>query len=468
MRLFITLFLLIYTFGVPKAQDAEVIVSARDLLANSQYSRVIKYINKTILHDSLLMKDQAVKREVILMLGEASLNRKSHESADSLFKEVLNGGASKPFTQRAYLGLARINMEKGRFTEAENYCNLLASSGYNSVELYQVMGNINSALGRFEEASQFLNRARVSFASPTDSIQAEKYLLLLYDILNNAILSGGPDIVEEEVKQIKEISKNFFQYLSVQNSLALEKVGSWRVFINDFDQAEKDLTDARSIYDSLKISKKEYITLILHQGYLNRLSGNYKSSIEYFEEAFELVPKRELRENPFYATWLSRYLVLIIATGDYEGAEPIILLTKENYVNQIKTFFPYLSEEEKERFYQDIRWRFEVFNSYAILRFTENPGISSVMYDNQIASKGIIMNETSKWKERILTSGDLQLITQYASWQEKKEALGKLYFQEERDLEQIKMLEKEVNNSERAFLSLLRLALIFVEYPSRY
>ena len=272
---------------------------ARQYFANNQYSKAIKYLKKEVLNDSIYMQDKTVATEAHVIMGESLLEKNMLEEADSMFHEVLDGSASKSIAHRSYIGLARINLKKGHFTEAENYCSLLASSGYNSVDLFQIMGNISSALGRFEEAKNFLKVSKDSFRAPIDSIQAEEYLLLLYDILNNAILSDSPQSAETEVQEIYEISDTFFAYISPQKARALEKVGSWKVFMNEYDDAQKDLQAARTIYDSLNVPGRQYVTLILHQGYANRLSGNYQISLNFFGEAFGLVPDKELKENPF-------------------------------------------------------------------------------------------------------------------------------------------------------------------------
>ena len=233
---------------------------------------------------------------------------------------------------------------------------------------------------------------------------------------------------------------------------ALENLATYHIAVRDYPQAEQLLLDALRIYqDYHDVSTVEKTKTLLNLAYTYRLTGQYKRALDYFAQAFSYLKRSQLERNPSYATWISRYLVTHVAEGNLREAEKLILMAKKNYINQIVTFFPHLTEKEKELFYRDIKWRFEAFNSFEILRYVQNPEIAGEMYDNQLISKAILLNETSKWKKRILASGDVLLITQFAEWQKKKETLGR-YYQSGTSNSDLRALEREVEKLEKKLM----------------
>ncbi|MEM9325553.1 MAG: CHAT domain-containing protein, partial [Bacteroidota bacterium] len=102
--------------------------------------------------------------------------------------------------------------------------------------------------------------------------------------------------------------------------------------------------------------------------------------------------------------------------------------TFENYFNQINTFFPILSEQEKSKFYYNkLRPTFEQFNSFVVETSADNGALIGKMYNYQLATKGIILAATTKVREAILDSGDDALIEKYETWIGQKEELARLF-----------------------------------------
>ncbi len=61
------------------------------------------------------------------------------------------------------------------------------------------------------------------------------------------------------------------------------------------------------------------------------------------------------------------------------------------------------------------------------MRAASNPNVLSNMYNNQLATKALILNASNKVRQKILASRDTSLINLYKSWLQQKEMLSKLY-----------------------------------------
>jgi hypothetical protein len=126
-----------------------------------------------------------------------------------------------------------------------------------------------------------------------------------------------------------------------------------------------------------------------------------------------------------------------------------------NYFEQIDNYFPALSEEEKTKFYNNkLKPAFEQFNSYLVESGRENEPMIGLMYDFQLATKGILLYATSKVRESIQSSGDSTLMNRYLTWIDQMEELSKLYsstgFGVEDRNQKIDSLYKLANENEKA------------------
>jgi len=127
------------------------------------------------------------------------------------------------------------------------------------------------------------------------------------------------------------------------------------------------------------------------------------------------------------ATSLDNLADLYDAQGRYAKAEPLLLKANQILLSNITRNFPALSEREKTNFLNTINYKFEAFNSFALRRAGENPGILGAMLNNQLAIKALLLSATTKVNRRIRNSSDSTLINQYNAWKSKKEYLAKLY-----------------------------------------
>ncbi|HMI65609.1 MAG TPA: hypothetical protein VK517_06215, partial [Cyclobacteriaceae bacterium] len=120
----------------------------------------------------------------------------------------------------------------------------------------------------------------------------------------------------------------------------------------------------------------------------------------------------------------------------------------------ISRYFPPMSEAEKTKYWDVLQPRFQRFYNYCLDARATNPAIVQDMYNYQIATKGLLLNSTNKIKMAIFSSGNADLIKDYMSWLDKKEALARYYSLSKEDLKDQKIdlvnLEREANDMERS------------------
>ena len=147
---------------------------------------------------------------------------------------------------------------------------------------------------------------------------------------------------------------------------------------------------------------------------------------------------------------------------DYNTAADKYKEVLNEYLYQVQTYFPAMSEYDKTKFWDKTGPRFVHFNSFVIDAQDKIPSLVGDMYNYHIATKAILFSATNKMKKNILNSKNAELIGKYKSWTDLKEYLAKLYTMSREELKQDKInldslenasnkLEKELSQMSDAF-----------------
>ncbi|MDH5474116.1 MAG: tetratricopeptide repeat protein [Cyclobacteriaceae bacterium] len=212
---------------------------------------------------------------------------------------------------------------------------------------------------------------------------------------------------------------------------------------------------------------RSYANTLYNLGTLYQDLGKYEEAEEAFKEALE-IRKILLGENhPDYAYSLYGLASLYHGTRKFNEAYTYYSQVIKKYTEQIDEYFPSMSEKEKSAFYSKIKPVFDAFFDFCIeYQFFENrsSNISPIadMYNLQLSTKALLLNASNKVRNRIMASGNQELIKNYREWMAMKERLVKYlnYTQEELqshniDIGKIKLeaneLEKKLSTQSHLF-----------------
>jgi CHAT domain-containing protein len=193
-----------------------------------------------------------------------------------------------------------------------------------------------------------------------------------------------------------------------------------------------------------------YAFCLNNWAYLKSVTKSNKKADSLYQAAIQLIEKNYGEANRFYPGMLSDLGTYYQSKKDLSKAEPLLLKASKITLQQIDNFFPSLSEFEKEAFYKSKKHIFENFNAFAMERAQQELGILGEMYNNQLATKGLLLNSASKWKQRIRSSGDKKLFGLYTEWENNQYKLARLYKEGAADdRNAIDSLEKIANRQEK-------------------
>ncbi len=158
--------------------------------------------------------------------------------------------------------------------------------------------------------------------------------------------------------------------------------------------------------------------------------------------------------HPAYATML-KMLIVTYASADDVIMEEELKLEYINVVNH-KTLqdFSFLSDSEKELYFQTRLPDMHDFTSYSLKRKIKNPGITSHTYNNILLNKGLMLKSSTAMRLAILNSDDPALLRQYDEWIALQKEISVLYATPvEFRTRDVAVLEESANALERSLVA---------------
>lgn len=321
-----------------------------------------------------------------------------------------------------------------------------------------------------------------------------------YDHLGYYFLMTGNLKKAEDIFQLSKLKRDkVFLPRSVHRLFPLVGMGSLNFRKNNFDEtyrifhdAEKKLNRATTTYYDFDNIRRLYLSdlaeICMLQGrskealdYLDKLAiassgiakfGNRIGSRLELARIFELKARYYLIEGDYqkaqeYLDRANKYYSSKIASsdikfkllktqalvfwfkGDLEKSNAAFLSLVETYRQHINQNFISMSEYEKEQFYNTLKSDFNLFNAYALeLDPTQHAVLYEAMLNNALNTKALLLNESNKIKNEILSSGNTALITKLHQWEEAKAQLSSFYFDKDA-IQKIDSLERKVDGLEK-------------------
>lgn len=327
----------------------------------------------------------------------------------------------------------RIMLAKGDYPEADRMARLanqLAVKIYGekstkTAPTHKLLGDINYTLGDYEKAEENINKAIASQENQfgRKHIEVAKSLsqLALIKFYNGdnkkiveALMIEASDIME------KKLGKENPQYAEILKNVAVLYISEGK-----YDLAFQALTTAEAIW-KVKTGTKNNInaaSIYTLAGDVYYQLKNYKKAEEFYHKSKDLYEKFFSANHPEYVKVLSKLSKVYYMGKDFKRAKRFIEQSLTNYEEFIKQYFPALSEREKAKYWNTIKTDFEFYNTLAFSNLEDFKDLTGKVYNAQLMTKALLLSASIKIRERIMSSTDEQLKSQYNTWLQKKELL---------------------------------------------
>ena len=301
--------------------------------------------------------------------------------------------------------------------------------------LYQLMGRLDEAEKQFESALAIYDNTS---SNQLDYILTEENLATLYS------LKGDNEKALELLSNTVAKNKEVFGDQSPNYAVSLHNYASLL-------QKFKRVKEAKPLFEeALEIQKSSFGTN--HPSYANTLhnlavlaedSKDYEEAKRLLNEVIQIRSYLYDVNHPSYTAALFSRAILMQHMNDFDAAKSDFDNVSALYLRQIIKYFPNLSESEKTAFYKKITPVFNRYKEFLLeyyVNFKQDEEVLGQLYNIQIATKAILLNSVNKTRDRILSSGDTQLINGFNEWRSLKKQLVTYY-----TYSKSKLLEENVN-----------------------
>jgi len=298
--------------------------------------------------------------------------------------------------------------------------------------LYGYRGQSLKAVEKYrEQVNRLESKSEKSY---DDSVQ----LNVLVNNLGTALTRLEKyDEAEIYLRRSLELQENLQQqgshaYLKTLNNLS-------GIYTGRADKAKQLLTEAIEKIGA-RYGKQNELYLIM----LNNLGEAYLEEEDYaraeqlLEESYNIQKRGFSKHSRLYQHTLFNLAETYHWQLKLDRGEALYKIIQDNILAAVTHNFTYLNESEKRSFYLNHLYLIEGFELFALTRSGAvpfmnppremiDPHILGDLIDLRLATKGIVLNATSRMRRRILSSEDPELIEKYNFWESKKNQLANAY-----------------------------------------
>lgn len=429
--------------------EAELVLSEiESTLKSSDPSLIFIFLQNagSLYHSKGNLTQAEIQYDKALRLASQTYGEKSNQYADillrkaSLLKDKGEYEASEPLFKQV---LKLVESSEGANTA--NYAGILNNLGI----LYQSMGRLDEAKKQFEKALSIYQNATTS--NPSDYVLTEENLATLYS------LKGENEKALKLLSQTVEGNRKIYGSESPNYATSLHNYASQLQKLGKNEDARKLFEQALAIQKtSLGTNHPSYANTLHNLAILAEDNKEYALADSLLNEVMRIRANLYAENHPSYTSGLFSRAVLRQQMDDYENAKIDFDHVAQLYLQQVVKYFPTLSEKEKTAFYKKITPVFNRYKEFLLeyyVNYKKDESVLEQLYNIQIATKAILLNSVNKTRERILSSGNSQLINDFNEWRSLKEQLATYYTYSKSKLQDdninVEQLEELANDKEK-------------------
>ncbi|MFN8208337.1 MAG: CHAT domain-containing tetratricopeptide repeat protein [Bacteroidales bacterium] len=395
---------------------------------------------------SLAMQDSTQYSKVISNLGllchtMGRFNLAEQYTLEALQKRQLNPEDKKGLAA-SLNNLAVLYKDQGKYSESDEtimQAQQLAreSEGPKSTAYAITLNNqaiLYQLTGKYEDAERILKQA-LAVAGEELGKRSPNYIRMKINLALLYQLEGRYPQAETIFLDAIEIKKRRFGTSHPDYAVLLQNLASLYQLEQKYDKVEANLKQALDIYKNKFGEQHPSVASALYDlARFYQFQNKTDQALPLLKRALQIQLDNLGEHHPSYASSMEALAILYWQQGNIQSAMEKYRQVMDEYLYQVRVYFPSMSEYDKTRFWDQIGPRFLRFNAFALDAYSQFPEITGDMYNNRIATKAILLSSTSKVKKRILESSDETLKKKYADWLDLKEYISRLYSKSREEL----------------------------------
>lgn len=380
---------------------------------------------------------ETIKAESIEETARQYIRIGNYESTEKILLQVLKEreekfGKDSRRLVRPLIELANLYIIRADYKKADEYLSrsLKISEkvyGKNSLiyaQNLEILARLQNSLSDVEGAKKSIADA-VSIIDKIFSpehIQNAPFLVSLAVIELAENPKGNFEKAEKKLLLARKIIEKTFDAQHPQYAEVLETMASLYLEVGKNEQVGNLLNQAEQIWLKKLGNKNIHIAKIaslkgetyLQQGKINEAEQSFQQAKNIYTEIFG-----EKYENFVKAN--SKLGRIYYIQRNYEKANQMLLQSTRSYLDFVEKNFSFLNERQKAKYWYSVQPDFEFFKNLVLVQLKTKPELVAELYDQLLATKGLLLSNSLKIKEKILASGNASLIKIYQDLLLKKE-----------------------------------------------
>jgi CHAT domain-containing protein/tetratricopeptide (TPR) repeat protein len=439
------IYLLVYKFEQSKSALTEAAQLKKELLGEKhpQYADVLQTLSSLY----IALNDYAQAEELMLQVLQ-------------IRKEVF--GEKNPKYASALANLATFYLRVDDYLQAETFFNqglniIKETAGKNNIDYAGFLNNLGVLYYNFNnypKAEECYQEA-LSIRGNLLGKEHPEYAVSLIT-LANVYISSKKDINKAEamLRDVLKIYKKNKAEKTVNYAAALSTLSTIKKAQKDYKQAKDLLLESIHLRKTISADQGNDFTLTLNNlSIIYQIQKEYKKSDSLLLLAAQMTKNITGEKNRLYNLYINNLAINQENMGNLKAAFDYRQETADIYLARIEDAFPAMSQKEKSLFLKDIKENIEASANFTNKALAFNVNATGWFYNYILATKGILLNNQNKIRDRILASKDTSLQNLYQAWQAKRNILAQVYQmpieeKKSRGLDE-KQLEEDANRLEK-------------------
>lgn len=406
-------------------------------------------------------------------LERGEINRATEELNKAMVIQTACYGADHPMNISLLSNLANLKVAQGEFQEAEKLISSAIQIGKkyygteqpdygtllnNAAVLYYEIGNLSYAEELYNEAIivrkkvygekhpeygvSLNNLASLLLAKATQEKDVEKY----HTYINSAIHYFNEALQIDSISSNNENPAFAHHYNNLGEAYRLKNEAEKAIFY--FNQSVE--YENKYYPEHKKSIAVSYHNLALVYTGLK----NYSQAKDYALKSLQLF-EEQFGKDCFAAASVTSSLAYLFEMEE-NIQEALLYYQKAIRINsnELDRNFAFLSETEKAEYLNSVELYHDMFATFVLKNHTKNPELVTLLYDEEIKRKGILLRSSGNLKSQVIAKNDKALLKTYTQWINLREYLGQQYALELKDRStEIDSLEKEANQLEKTLVA---------------
>ncbi|WNB18776.1 tetratricopeptide repeat protein [Marivirga arenosa] len=399
-------------------------------------------------------------------LGAVAQSRSLYRVADSLYQlaektYTASLGSEHPALLNVNSKLALVKLAEADYPKAERYFRqsldlsklIFGEQSAAYADALSGMGLYYQSTGNLREAKNNLQKAIEIYIKKLGKLHPS-YVTSIENLSSIYQSEGNVKEALPLLNEALEMDSIIYGVNHPKYATTLHNLASLYLSNEDFNKAE-DFYEKSLVIDEKVYGKENpvYASTQYNLAVLYQKQDQFDKADSLFARVTDL-RKEVLGDNhPDYIFTLYGWGILKQVENDIDSAYNLFSTAVDSYLFLFKEYFPSMSESEKSAFYHKVNPVFEAYKDFALENYTKIPKLKEDLFDLQLSTKAMLLNASAKMRNKILNSGDEELISLFKQWQSKKEKAIQYYSYTKDELDEqnidLDELEVSINNMEK-------------------